>query len=288
MTGGAVLMTKTTLQEWCASYTLRRGLGGQSAYVFRHTIDVYDAWLGRASVLADLDEDRVSEWIAWSEAVYAPRTRAGLRGNLLCLWRYIAEETKEIAFPGRVRRAPVPEPQPVAWTLEELRKIRIACVDAPGVICRCQISRSLYLTTLLDAAYETGLRRGDLWRLEQNQFSPNGIIVLRQHKTQRPHEPQVQEDTLRRIRSLPGKYPLRWPGSEKGFYKCWKNHVIVPSGVRHGVLQQIRRTGATQIESIRPQDTSRYLGHRTPTMKRNYVDRSQAYGPAPQPPKFWW
>lgn len=175
----------------------------------------------------------------------------------------------------------------MAWTLDELRALRLAAQAAKGKI-KNGASRSLYLTTLLDAAYETGLRRGDLWRLEQSHFLANGIIVMRQNKTGGAHEPQVQIDTLARIRLLPGKHPLAWPGCDKCFYDCWRIWMIRPSKVRPGVLQQIRRTGATQIESIRPADTQRYLGHKTPTMKVHYVDRSQAYGPAPQPPKFWW
>lgn len=276
-----------TLRDWCARYSLRRGLCAKAAYFLGRTVEIFDEWLGRSSAVPDLEEDIVSQWIAWLEGRYAPRTRSGLRSNLICLWRFIAEE-KRCNWPGRVRRAPKPEPQPVAWTLDELRKLRLAALAATGNIANSGAPRSLYLATLLDAAYESGLRRGDLWRLTQSHFLPSGIITLRQHKTGSPHEPQIQLDTLRRIRTLPGECPLRWPGDEKCFYECWRIWMIRPSGVRPGVLQQIRRTGATQLESIRPQDTQRYLGHKTPDMKRHYIDRSQAYGPAPQPPRFWW
>lgn len=281
------MIQATTLQDWCARYALRHGLEGKSAYVFGHSLTIFEAWLNRPATIADLDNDTASQFIQSLEATYAPSTRAGIRANILGLWRFIADETKG-SYPGRIRRAPKPEPQPVAWTLDELRKLRIAATEAKGIIFGSGCSRSLYLVTLLDAAYESGLRRGDLWRLEQGNFLANGIIVTRQHKTSWPHEPQLQPDTLARVRQLVGKFPLRWPGVEKGFYECWRIWMIRPSGVRPGVLQQIRRTGATQIESIRPHETQRYLGHKTPTMKKHYVDRSQAYGPAPQPPKFWW
>lgn len=280
------MQTPVTLRDWCAQYVLRRALCSDAAYYLGRTVAIFDLWLGRSSTTLDLQDDVVSQWIAWLEPRYAPRTRHGLRGNLLCLWRFIAEG-QHCGWPGRVRPAPKPEPQPVAWTLDELRLLRVAALSAKGTLTN-GIARSEYLTALLDAAYESGLRRGDLWRLEQKHFHPNGVIVLRQNKTGWPHEPQVAVDTLDRIRRLPGKNPLSWPGAEKGFYGCWSVWVIRPSGVRHGVLQQIRRTGATHIESIRPQDTSRYLGHRTADMKKHYIDRSQAYGPAPQPPRFWW
>lgn len=289
------MIKPVTLRDWCARYTLHRALGTKSAYVLGRTVNLFDAFLGRQSTIADLCEDTASKWIAWLETVYAPstksgrysaRTRAGLRGNLICLWRYLAEE-KEIPWPGRIRRAPKPEPQPIAWTLDELRKLRVAALAATGVIANSGASRSLYLVTLLDTAYESGLRRGDLWRLGQSNFMEHGIIVLRQNKTGSPHEPQINPDTLRRIRSLPGAYPLKWPGDEKCFYECWRIWMIRPSGVRPGVLQQLRRTGATQLESIRPHETQRYLGHKTPDMKKHYIDRSQAYGPAPLPPRYW-
>lgn len=286
--GGSRLMlgSPVTLRDWCARYSLRRGLCAKAAYFVGRTVELFDLWLQRPSTIRDLDEDTASQWIAWLETKYAPRTRSGLRGNLICLWRFIAEE-KQVQWPGKIRRAPKPEPQPVAWTLDELRRLRLAALAASGTI-KNGASRRLYLVTLLDAAYESGLRRGDLWRLEQNHFLGNGIIAVRQNKTGAPHEPQINEDTLSSIRLLPGKFPLKWPGTEKGFYDCWRIWMLRPSGVRRGVLQQIRRTGATHLESIRPADTQRYLGHKTPTMKKHYVDRSQAYGPAPQPPKYWW
>lgn len=286
------MLKPVTLTDWCARYSLRRGLGSGSGYFLVRTVVIFENFLGRVATCADLTDDAVSQWVRWMEDRWqmdgeiSPRYRHGLRGNLLCLWRFIAEEG-ECEWPRRIRRAPIPEPQPIAWTLDELRKLRVAALAALGTI-KNGAARSLYLVTLLDAAYESGLRRGDLWRLEQSQFLPRGVIILRQNKTRWPHEPQVQADTLARIRQLPGKFPLKWPGNAKGFYRCWRRWMIRPSGVRPGVLQQIRRTGATQIESIRPQDTQRYLGHRTPDMKKHYVDRSQAYGPAPQPPKFWW
>jgi|SRR6185503_1999540 len=274
------------LVDWCDRYALRRGLCVKAAYFLRHTVTIFDSWLGYQSTSADLEEDRVSSWIAWLEQRYSPRTRSGLRSNLICLWRFLAE-FKEVAWPGRLRKAPKPEPQPVAWTLDELRKLRLAAMAASGFI-KNGASRRLYLVTLLDAAYESGLRRGDLWRLEQSSFLSNGVIVLRQNKTGWPHEPQVNQETLNAIRLLPGQNPLKWPGTEKGFYECWRIWMLRPSGVRRGVLQQIRRTGATQLESIRPADTQRYLGHKTAEMKKHYIDRSQAYGPSPQPPRYWW
>jgi integrase len=56
--------------------------------------------------------------------------------------------------------------------------------------------------------------------------------------------------------------------------------VILPAGVRNGCLQQIRRTGATLLAMTHPEAVQRYLGHRTPTMVRHYVDESIA---RPQP-----
>lgn len=290
------MIEPVALRDWCARYSLRRKLDAKAAYYLARTVEVFEEYLARPATIADLEEDNVSEWVEWLETAENPRcrdgkfsarSRSGHRGNLICLWRFLAEE-KRCNWPGRIRRAPKPEPQPIAWTLDELRKLRVAALAARGLIVNSGALRSLYLSTLLDAAYESGLRRGDLWRLEQTNFLDNGIIFLLQNKTGWPHNPQVQPDTLRRIRSLPGKQPLRWPGDEKCFYECWRIWMIRPSGVRPGVLQQIRRTGATQLESLRPADTQRYLGHKTPDMKKHYIDRSQAYGPAPQPPRYWW
>lgn len=274
-----------TLDDWRKQYALRRGLCPKASYFMGRSVELFEIWLCRDSTIKDLDEDVVSRWVMWLEERYAPRTIAGVKASLVSIWRYLAEE-KKCGWPGRIRKAPKPTPQPIAWTVDELKAVRLAATKARGHLFN-GVSRALYLTTLIDVAYESGLRRGDLWRLEQSHFMPTGIIILRQHKTGWPHEPLIYPDTLERVRQLPGKYPLRWPGTDRCFYDCWRIWVLRPSGVRSGVLQQLRRTGATQIESIRPHETSRYLGHKSPEMKAHYVDRAQAYGPAPQPPRFW-
>ena len=284
-----------TLADWAKRYSLRRGVCAKGAYYVSHTVEVFDSWLCRESTIKELNEDVVSRWVLWLETapnpraksgVFSQRSRCGLKSNLVCLWRFLAEE-KVCGWPGRIRKVSRPEPQPIAWTVDELKALRKAATEARGNIVNTGVSKSLYLTTLIDVAYESGLRRSDLWRLEQTHFMPNGTIILRQHKTGHPHEPTIHMDTLKRVKQLPGKFPLKWPGDEKCFYECWRIWITRPAGVRPGVLQQLRRTGATQIESIRPSDTQRYLGHKSPEMKKHYVDRAQAYGPAPQPPRYW-
>lgn len=105
----------------------------------------------------------------------------------------------------------------------------------------------------------------------------NGSIVMRQHKTGIPHFPRIRPDTYVGIGALVGDRPLACPyKSQSDWYTFWKKNVITPAGVRHGALQQIRRTGATHLAIGHPEAVQRYLGHRTPSMQRHYVDQSIA------------
>lgn len=266
------MIRQTTLADWLAKSHLTRNVRASSAYQDRRAVAIFSRWLGRHALAEDLTRETVSHWVAWIQDRYAPRTAHALRGRLLTLWRYVADETG-MDHPRRVRPAPAPRPQPIAWTLEELRAMRASAAVAPGVFARVKVPRSLYLVTLIDTAYETGLRRSDLWTITQPQIRPDGAILLRQAKTTQPHVVHVRTETLERLRQLPA-VPLACPCDARGWYRDWQRYVIEPAGVRPGALQQLRRSGATHLAVHHPHEVQRFLGHLTPSMQRHYVDES--------------
>jgi integrase len=169
-----------------------------------------------------------------------------------------------------------PQPLPIAWTIAELRAILAACQLVPGVFRRTGARRAAYLVALVLAAYESGLRRSDLWGLTRGQIRPDGTIVLRQRKTGAPHQPRLRPETAALVLALPGDRPLACPESKPTrFYRLWAT-VIAAAQVRPGCLQQLRRSGATHLASAHPEAVQRYLGHSSPEMQRHYVDWSIA------------
>lgn len=256
-------------------YVLFRAVAGNSEYQLLHSIRAFGNHLGHDAVLADLTDVSVSQFLQAAQVQFSQRSCANLRTNLLCLWRF-ASDHGLVAPPVRVRKVSRPEPCPIAWTLEELRRIVARTRNLRGVFPN-GVSRPLYSEALTVFSYDSGLRRSDTWRVKREQIRPDGSIVLRQHKTHYPHNPRIRQSTLELINRLPGDPPLRCPFKSTGdWYEFWREEVIKPAGVRQGALQQIRRTGATWLALDHPEAVQRYLGHRSPTMAKHYVDESIA------------
>lgn len=278
------MIAATTLTDVLGIYLLERRLRENSQYQLARIVGRYSEWLGRCATLADLDDQTVSRWLACEEGRLGGRTVADCRGGLLRLWRLAADHGL-VDAPRRVRRCPKPAPMPIAWTLAELRTLVAVCSIQRGCF-RDGRPRALYLVTLAHSAYDTGLRRSDLWSLDRRQVRPDGTVLVRQSKTGQPHAPRLRETALEGFRQLAGEKPLRCPYRHAGsFGKLWRGLVRL-AHVRPGCLQQIRRTGASHLAIDHPEAVQRYLGHRTAEMQRHYVDESIARPVGVLPPEL--
>lgn len=272
------------LESALAEYLISHRLCVSSTWQLRHTVELFGRWLGRKPQITDLADGEVSRWLCSLEDAFSQRTVAGHRVNLLSLWRACAA-CGVCDPPCCVRREPKPAPMPIAWTLDELHRLLDAC-QCPSGSFRDGRGRAMYLTTLVRAAYDTGLRRSDLWQLERDQVRPDGTVVIRQHKTGHPHNPQLRQIALTGFQLLSGDRPLRCPYASTGaWYRFWES-ITQQAGIRPGCLQMIRRTGASYVERDQPGSATRYLGHRTPGMARHYVDLSIARPHAVLPPEI--
>lgn len=281
--------TSEKLSAVCDRYALTRGLRTSSTYQFKRVCDLFDQQLERPATVKDLTDETVSRFLAWmQDEKYSKDTVHRTRARILSVWRDCA--MRELAeMPRFVRKVPKKHPCPIAWTERELELIANRCLTMWGNFRKSGIPRWLYFSTLYFVAFDTGLRRSDLWALRRDCFRADGVIVLpEQQKTGWPHIPQVTLEVLNAIALLPGDCPLAWPHKySTSFYKMWHRYVIKPAGVRPGALHQIRRSGATLIAKSDGIDAARrYLAHRTDSMVWHYVDRSVAFAPAPMPPRI--
>lgn len=256
-------------------YVLARSVQRTSEYQLRHSLRLFESHLARAANLHDLQDQPVSQFLQAMQERLSQRSCANLRTNLLCLWRFAADQ-RMTRPPNRVRKVTRPEPCPIAWTLDEMVQILRRCEQLRGYF-PSGVQRAAYCSCLVNFCYESGLRRSDVWVLPRERIRPDGSIVMIQHKTGRTHCPRIRPDTLALLDRMPGDPPLRCPfGSTGDWYKFWREAVIKPAGVRHGALQQIRRTGATWLAVDHPDEVQRYLGHKSASMQRHYVDQSIA------------
>ena len=245
-------------------------------YQLGRTIRLWGERLGRAPLVSDLQDDAVSSWLASLEETHARRTVAGHRGNLMILWRFAARR-KLCLPPVEVRRCPKPAPMPVAWTVEQVGLLIRGCDLLP------EQYRAWMLATVR-VCYESGLRPGDVRRIGRDQLRDDGVLV-RQHKTGRPHFVGLQPETVSLVRSLEGEYPLACPCSARQYAAMWAA-LRKAAGVKHGACKQLRVTGASWVAAANGVDAARsFLGHQSGDMWRHYVDLSVAGRKPYLPPK---
>ncbi len=264
------------------TYGLHRRIAPNSLYQMDRSGRLFEQYLQRPADTTDFVAATVSAWVRWMQAgEWAAATVAGHRARLLILWRWA--HGRGWAGPlGEVRAAPRPEPMPEAWTLDEVRQL-LGAVDQVTVTVRGRWMPA-YLRALVLAAYESGLRRGDLWSLDRDSIYPDGTIQIRQHKTGRVHVPRLTVRTAELVLAEPGQHPLAWPGNPREFYTVW-GRVLAVACVRPGALHRLRKTGATYVAVSDGLDAAReFLGHRTPEMVFHYVDRRIASPPPRLPP----
>jgi len=220
--------------------------------------------------------------------LYAPRSRQNHRANVLTVLRFAADRSDAPEIPSRrVRRVKIPPPSPWAWADEELSRLVDAASRLTGYLtARPKLLRSHYALALIGGAHDTGLRRGDLFAIDKTDIDPDGTIRLRQGKTDEPHVCRLSEHVAKLVRSIPYPRPLRWTGRNGDYTALWKE-LCTTANIRYGLTQQIRRTAATSVWEESPELVQQFLGHRTPTMWRHYVDRGRsAKAVAPRPLDF--
>lgn len=219
-----------------------------------------------------------NRWIDTMRRDKAPDTVRTQRTNLLCVWWWAYREHYVNEPPLRLRRLRPTKRQPEAWTLHEVHTL-LATAEADQ-------RRPLFWGSLVRSGYDTGLRLGDLLTMPISHVA--AVIQMRQHKTGFPVAVQLRPDTLDAIRrQTTGRdtTDLVWPlwGRREALYRAFR-HLVASSGIRPGTFRWLRRSAATQVETIQPGAGTALLGHASrSTTEQWYLDRSQLAHP-PLPP----
>lgn len=280
-------------------YAETRGVAKHGEYMHRLAVRSFGKFLGREPELADLDEETVCRWLTWLEdsSGLAARSVKNKRSELITLWRFAAEHELVDQPPAahKIRPVKVPRPIPVAWDRQQLKQLVDACARLDGVTAS-GIPRSRYFMVLIRVAYESGLRRGDIFKINLNDIDPaRGTIRVVMAKTGLGHTSTLSQATvdlvldmaeaLRVLGDPNHRTPLRWPQDLDTFY-YWFKKLTVTAGVPYGALQQLRRTSATLTEAATPGSAQRLLGHTTPGLANlYYIDRSKL--PSVRPPEVF-
>ncbi len=265
-----------TLQDYLNRYNLTHDVTASTVEHYKWVVRSFERIAGPVE-LDSLSGDDVSRWLGYlKELGRSPFTIKQRRISLLVIWRSAWQDG--LAPPLQpVKRLKPLQHDPQAWTVDEVRQLLAAAESS---------SRPLFWCSLVRAGYDTGLRLGNLLALRIEQVA--AIVRLRQVKVGSPISVQLRAETLESIRQQTigrDATDLVWPlwGRREAFYRAFRRLVAV-AGIRHGTFRWLRRTAATQVETVQAGAGTALLGHASrSTTETWYLDRSQLSHP-PLPP----
>ena len=233
-----------------------------------------------------LSSNAINNYIQKRSTEIASATLATERAMLVGIWRWAYETDRVDSPPKGIVKVKVSRRPTKAWTLEQ------CCTAVKGTFALTReirgkgVSVGLFLRTMILLGYETGARRGDLWKMCSDDISGD-TLRWSQHKTGDPHVKTLSKPCLDAVEAMLAKSPdgtiLGWvmdAGSGGRRHKEYLKGIGLP-----GTCKWLRRSGATHIEMEHPGKGRLHLGHKTVGLaEKHYIDWSQVRRDIPAVP----
>jgi len=218
----------------------------------------------------DLSPDRIDAYLTEALKKLAPSTVDNHRRMLRSLLKFAASERLVDASIVRpLRRVKVPEPNPIAWSHEQIRGLLAVAAQMPGRTRHCPLH--VLMPAWILAAYSTGLRLNDLLAIRHDAIRGQRILIP-QMKTTHPHVVYLDNNAMQAIALLPRKGPRVFGDLVGRSRIIVAMRLLVKRAEAAGSTKYLRRSGATYAE-INGKDATRHLGHKDPKMKARYIDK---------------
>lgn len=256
---------KMLLAEYAESYVTR--VGGSPSY----RLQVRSIARRINCAVGDLTPEVVDAYLTRALNKLAPTTVSFHRDVLRTLQRSAFNDglLNASTVPRAFRKVKRPEPNPRAWTHDEIVRLLAVAAEMPGR------TRGVLLREIMPAwilvAYSSGLRLGDMLLLRHDAIRGHRLSIVLA-KTRRPHVVALDDHAVAAIASLPRCGPRVFGGLISRRKVLSSIRDIVKRAGLDGTGKFLRRSSATYAE-LAGMDASRQLGHVTPTMKRYYLDR---------------
>jgi integrase len=288
----------SSIRDYVGQYRLEHDIKPQSASAMLAVVGKFERYLGRAATLADFTAPAVNGWLADLRDRVGIESVYGYRRTLLILWRAAHVDGLVGEFPSRVKRIKRPERVIDGWDATQMGKLLAACDTLRGAIrglrigtaeqwlaserrtwreessretrhgatVYMQIDRRAYFRALFSVLWDTGVRLGDVLRIEpawiQRQSDGSGAFTLVQSKVGRRINRTLRPETMRDIdATLPPERKLLFPlwSHRENFYKTVR--LIVKTAGLTGTMKFIRRGSASEVEKLAPGCGKLHLGH---------------------------
>lgn len=215
----------------------------------------------------------------------ASTTTRAERTIILTLWRFAYDNELIDRPPRGVMKVKTSRAPTRAWTHAQCKALVAGTKNAAGTL-KSGAPMGLFLRTWILLGYESGSRRGDLWRMRGDHFDGNALRWT-QHKTGDPIHKRLSADCMNCVRAMlelstDGRV-LGWACGARQSMLLMKKYLI--SQGLPGTSKWLRRSGATHVEIMQPGKARFHLGHRSLNLAaQNYIDWSQVTQHAPEVP----
>lgn len=266
--------TGPTFREYIETYIAERELCKDYSTAMRERCHRFIRWCGHEILVSGLTCNQLNNYFTeLEESELQPQTIKGHRSAIRAVWQAAFMDELVDEPPLRLKPIRCSLPVPEAYTLEEIRKLVEAAGKIKGFAPNGVKWSDLWCGLIL-GAFSTGLRRGDMLRIQRAKIAEDGLIVIRQHKTGFDVCVRFSEESLaciRRIETEDGR-AFPWPYHENNFVPAWRR-IRKAAGVNRGEFRWLRRSAASYAEKQQPGLGTRMLGHRDPRLVvRHYAD----------------
>lgn len=269
------------LSEFVEHYLTIRPTCEQYAKTIRNRTKRLGEFAGRTELSAVFNETTVNSFLAQLHGL-SPFTRNKYRQDFLAVWRAAADEDY-VGYPQarRLRRERIVAKVIECYQENEARSLVVAAQHLTGGYSN-GVARRHYWPAAIRAAWDSGLRRGDVWTLKSAMIRRDGTAVIVQHKTGSPVTIRLHKSTVRAMNVAGGS--LQWPQCEW----CFRAHfeeIVQLSGLRKGSFKWLRRGSGSTVDAHHPGQGHKHLGNGRQVFEKHY-DAKLGESKKPLPPEL--
>jgi integrase len=238
----------------------------------------------------NIEAERLNHWL--SSMTCGSVTVASERRTALTLWKWAIDEGI-IATPiRRVKKLVVRRKLVRAFDRGQCTKaVKFfsdeSFVRENHVFQKSKCPVALWMEAWTRLCYETALRFGDAYNLQEEALVPGGIAVIAS-KTNQPVVRRVSARTSELLEKLASMSPdgtvFSWAVSRRWAFANIRRYFKM-AGLDAGRSQWLRRSAATHAEMLEPGAGAKVLGHKTAGLaEKFYLDQSQLLQRMPSAP----
>jgi len=267
--------------RFIARYLAAREVSAQYAYILRKIAAKMARFAGKATIEDLFSEDMVNDFLASLDL--SPFTVRGYRSYILSLWNAAADDDL-VAYPRlrRIRRPKCPEIVVNCYSAEEARKLLAASDRLQGEYPN-GVTKRLYWRAAILLAWDTGLRRGDVWLFRKSIVRPDGTLRVVQHKTKQIVTVRLRESTSKAVAAIHYDQPLQWTMDQSYFGRHFRR-ILKAAGINRGSFKWLRRSSGSYVEIQQPGAGHKHLGQTCQQVFNKHYDGKLGGHTLPMPP----